>query len=119
MRDDHPLEGIGIAAVRVHHQDHDDLLVQVMDTQAKADDAMRTDGEKAINQGHRVTWPDGSQEWVNVGAVFDPVSKGDVWHEDGERILCERTRVTVAKDGKRTERKLRRTWRLERVVYGD
>lgn len=69
----------------------------------------RRDAEKAIKAGHAVTWPDGTREWINT--TQDWVDGDYVWHEDGDRVRCTRTRVHVAPDGTRTERKLRKVWR--------
>lgn len=64
---------------------------------------------KALRAGHTVVNSDGSRVWrvrePILGADFRPVV-----HEDGERVQCQWTEITMSSDGERTARSLRRCW---------
>lgn len=82
-------------------------------TQAAADAIAKETGEKAIAKGHRVVWANGDEQWVQVSPVWQGSVHDYVWHEDGNRVKCERFLVTK-RDGQIIERKLLGTsWRLE------
>ena len=74
--------------------------------------AMKRDGEAALKKGNAVTWADGTREFINVDADLVEDGDGYVWADDGNRVRCLRTRVTITPDGTRSEKALRPTYRL-------
>jgi hypothetical protein len=68
----------------------------------------------ALSQGHTVIEADGTRVWRDTQAIHDPAATGSAayqWHDDNERVRCERIEFTLTPDAPRpTRRTLRRCW---------
>lgn len=64
---------------------------------------------KALRAGQTVVNADGSRVWRVREPILGPDFRPIV-HADGERVQCQWTEITMAADGERTVRSLRRVW---------
>ena len=59
--------------------------------------------------GHMLHRLDGSKVWRCREPLWTPSERHE-WHEDGERVRCAWTEITMSADGVRSARHLRRVW---------
>lgn len=105
------LAGAATTTVKVVPRSGDAVLNVVLGaSQEEAEAEARMIGEHALRRGSVVTWADGTKEWIERSAQQPDGPDSYVWHEDGDRIRVDRTRVTKSPDGARSERGLRPTW---------
>ena len=69
------------------------------------DDETKTEVEgkanKAIQKGDMVTWMNGTKQWSDLNPILagNDSNLGYVWHQDGNRIKCEKITTTITTDG--------------------
>lgn len=103
-----------LAAIWIDAPDGRTLSLHVGADRSDAIASAHRAGEAALKAGHDVTWEDGTREWIATEAVFENFEH--VFHDDGDRILCLRKRISF-KNGERCERILRRVWKNYDVFY--
>jgi hypothetical protein len=64
---------------------------------------------KLLKGGHMLHRLDGSKVWRCREPIWTPGERYE-WHEDGERVRCAWTEITMSADGVRSIRDLRRVW---------
>lgn len=95
-------------AITIHKTTEREVHLVVAGSAEEAERLATEAADKAMRAGHAVTWPDGRRTWISTEAIW---RDGDyVWHEDGDRVRCERKLITM-RDGEREERVLSRPWR--------
>ncbi len=65
--------------------------------------------ELALKRGETVTWEDGRKEWLEVVHLVDLSKRGSkmyTWDRAGMKVKAEVFRVTRAKDGSTSRRKV-------------
>lgn len=71
--------------------------------------------EKLLKDGGVARYPDGSEVWLDVRAVWNSETKDYEWHKDGNRVRVEHIRRT-RKNDEISDEVIKRSWRnLENV----
>ena len=71
-------------------------------------------GKRALKQGHRVQWADGSQQWQTTATVLDSSKQGSAqytWDKSGNKVKHNVFLVTKLPNGDVTKDLVRTTWR--------
>ena len=67
------------------------------------------DTRSLLRAGHTLHRLDGSKVWRCREPLWTPAERYE-WHDDGDRVRCIWTEITMTPDGARSSRELRRVW---------